>query len=74
MIYITGGTGFIGERLTRSLLERGEQVRCLVRSPERAVRLKQMGAELIVGDVEHISRACAMHASPFTSRRFTTSE
>ena len=51
MIYITGGTGFIGERLTRRLLERGEQVRCLVRSPERAARLKQLGAELVQGDV-----------------------
>ena len=51
MIYITGGTGFIGERLTRRLLERGEQARCLVRSPERAARLKQLGAELVPGDV-----------------------
>ena len=51
MIYITGGTGFIGERLTRRLLERGEPVRCLVRSPERAEKLKALGAELIQGDV-----------------------
>lgn len=51
MIYITGGTGFIGERLTRRLLERGDAVRCLVRSPERAAKLKALGAELIQGDV-----------------------
>jgi nucleoside-diphosphate-sugar epimerase len=51
MIYITGATGFIGERLTRRLLERGEQVRCLVRSPEKAAGLKSLGAALVQGDV-----------------------
>ena len=51
MIYITGATGFIGERLTRRLLERGEQVRCLVRSPDRAAKLTALGAQLVQGDV-----------------------
>ncbi len=53
MIYITGATGFIGERLTRRLLARGEQVRCLVRDPARAQKLQALGADLIVGDVTH---------------------
>lgn len=51
MIYITGATGFIGERLTRRLLERGESVRCLVRSAARGAPLKALGVELVVGDV-----------------------
>lgn len=51
MIYITGATGFIGARLAQRLLERGEKVRCLVRSPARAERLRALGAELTVGDV-----------------------
>lgn len=51
MIYITGATGFIGERLTRRLLARGEQVRCLVRAPQRADQLQALGAELMVGDL-----------------------
>ena len=51
MIYVTGATGFIGARLTRRLLERGERVRCLVRAPERAEKLKALGAELVQGDV-----------------------
>jgi dihydroflavonol-4-reductase len=51
MIYVTGATGFIGERLTRRLLANGEQVRCLVRAPERGQKLQALGAELVVGDV-----------------------
>ncbi len=51
MIYITGATGFIGERLTRRLRERGEAVRCLVRSPARGANLAALGAELVTGDV-----------------------
>ncbi|MGQ0814872.1 MAG: NAD-dependent epimerase/dehydratase family protein [Gemmatimonadota bacterium] len=51
MIYITGATGFIGSRVARRLLERGERVRCLVRSRARGVPLEKLGAELIEGDV-----------------------
>lgn len=51
MIYITGATGFIGERLARRLLERGEKVRCLVRSLQRAEKLQALGAELMVGEL-----------------------
>ncbi len=51
MIYITGATGFIGLRLAQRWLERGERVRCLVRSPGRARQLSAAGAELVTGDV-----------------------
>lgn len=51
MIYITGATGFIGERLARRLCERGETIRCLVRAPARGARLQALGAELVIGDV-----------------------
>jgi nucleoside-diphosphate-sugar epimerase len=51
VIYITGATGFIGERLARRLLERGEKIRCLVRSPQRAEKLQALGAELMVGEL-----------------------
>jgi nucleoside-diphosphate-sugar epimerase len=51
VIYITGATGFIGGRLARALLERGEKVRCLVRSPVRAEKLQALGVELVVGDI-----------------------
>jgi dihydroflavonol-4-reductase len=50
MIYITGATGFIGSRVARGLIARGEPIRCLVRSEARGAELRALGAELIVGD------------------------
>lgn len=47
---VTGATGFVGDRLARALLERGEQVRCVVRKPERAAELEGLGAQLHKGD------------------------
>ena len=47
---VTGATGFVGDRLARALLDRGEQVRCVVRKPERAAELEGLGAELHKGD------------------------
>jgi nucleoside-diphosphate-sugar epimerase len=50
-VYLTGATGFIGNRLARRLAARGDQLRCLVRNPRGAEWLKQLGAELVVGEV-----------------------
>ncbi|HEX9696666.1 MAG TPA: SDR family NAD(P)-dependent oxidoreductase [Actinomycetota bacterium] len=48
---VTGGTGFIGGRLVRRLVERGHDVTALVRSPDRAAGLKELGVTLAGGDV-----------------------
>jgi dihydroflavonol-4-reductase len=50
-VFVTGGTGFIGGEVARQLRERGEEVVCLVRSPNKAARLTELGCELVSGDL-----------------------
>src|SRR5919201_1365119 len=52
-VFLTGGTGFIGQPLTKSLLARGWNVVALVRKPDSppARALTRMGAQCIAGDV-----------------------
>ncbi|HEV3271107.1 MAG TPA: NAD-dependent epimerase/dehydratase family protein [Candidatus Methylacidiphilales bacterium] len=50
-ILITGATGFIGRRLTRDLVARGDRVRVLARSREKADELFGDHVEAVVGDV-----------------------
>jgi nucleoside-diphosphate-sugar epimerase len=49
--FVTGGTGFIGNRVVRRLRERGDEVVALVRSPEKAADLSALGCELVAGDL-----------------------
>jgi dihydroflavonol-4-reductase len=50
-VFLTGGTGFIGGEVARQLRDRGDEVVALVRSPEKAARLTELGCEAISGDL-----------------------
>jgi dihydroflavonol-4-reductase len=59
---LTGATGFVGGRLAARLRERGDGVVALVRSPGRAEPLRELGCELVEGDLssrEALARAAA---------------
>jgi nucleoside-diphosphate-sugar epimerase len=49
--FLTGGTGFIGSRVARKLRERGDDVVALARSPEKASGLRELGCEVVDGDL-----------------------
>jgi dihydroflavonol-4-reductase len=51
MVFVTGGTGFVGAHLVRALLARGEPVRCLVRPGSRRDLLEGQKVELVEGDL-----------------------
>jgi dihydroflavonol-4-reductase len=49
-VLVTGATGKVGHAIVAALLERGEQVRALVRDPKRAATTLPAGVEPIPGD------------------------
>jgi dihydroflavonol-4-reductase len=49
--FITGATGFIGGRLVRRLAADGHEIVALVRDPQRALGLEDLGVELVRGDI-----------------------
>ncbi len=50
-VFVTGGTGFIGGEVVRQLRERGDDVVCLVRNPEKGRKVAELGCELTAGDL-----------------------
>jgi 2-alkyl-3-oxoalkanoate reductase len=49
---ITGATGLLGSHLAEQLVARGERVRALVRPTSDVTFLRQLGADLVTGDVQ----------------------
>lgn len=54
MYVITGATGNTGKIITEKLLAEGKKVRIISRSEEKAKDLVAKGAELFIGDQEHL--------------------
>jgi farnesol dehydrogenase len=50
-VFVTGATGFIGEKLCLNLLERGYEVHAIVRGVHRAQGLADQGVKLYNGDL-----------------------
>jgi uncharacterized protein YbjT (DUF2867 family) len=50
-VLITGGTGFVGPAVVRATIERGHDVRCLVRDRRGGSSVAALGAELVEGDM-----------------------
>ncbi|HSH02838.1 MAG TPA: NAD-dependent epimerase/dehydratase family protein [Anaerolineae bacterium] len=50
-VFITGGTGFIGQALIKQLIAKDYHVTALARTHHGAQKLKQLGATPIIGDI-----------------------
>ena len=50
-VFVTGGTGLTGANVCEQLIGRGDAVKALVRQPEEAAALAEIGVELVQGDI-----------------------
>jgi nucleoside-diphosphate-sugar epimerase len=50
-VLVTGASGFIGLHLIQALVQRGEDVSCLVRKASHTEKLRSWGTRLIFGDI-----------------------
>ena len=51
-MFVTGGSGFLGQRLIAMLVEAGHEVRALARSSTAAEAVQRVGATAVRGDLE----------------------
>ncbi len=50
-VLVTGATGFIGQHLTEALVQKGSNVKCLVRRTSQISRLQALDVSFIEGDI-----------------------
>jgi uncharacterized protein YbjT (DUF2867 family) len=50
-VLVTGGTGFVGPKVVKAIVDAGHDVRALVRSPKSGANAAALGAEPVEGDV-----------------------
>lgn len=50
-VFVTGGSGFVGQNLISMLIEQGYQVKALARSPQAIQKVEQLGAIAVKGDL-----------------------
>ncbi len=77
-IYVTGGSGFIGQHLVGALLEAGHRVRAMARSDRSAARVEALGATASRADLETVGEGdlqgmdavihCAAYVQPYGPR------
>ncbi|GAB4548216.1 MAG: NAD-dependent epimerase/dehydratase family protein [Anaerolineae bacterium] len=51
IVFVTGGTGFLGHALIPALVKAGYRVRALTRTPHQHTWLTDLGVEIVAGDV-----------------------
>ena len=59
-VFVTGGTGFVGANVVRSLLERGYSVRCLIRESSPRLCVEGLDVEFVeasLSDVDALAHA-----------------
>lgn len=54
-VFVTGGSGFVGSRLITRLIKEGHAVRALARSDAAAVKVKDLGAVPVRGDLTDLA-------------------
>jgi uncharacterized protein YbjT (DUF2867 family) len=61
-VLVAGANGQVGQHIVRLLAERGHQVRAMIRDEDQAQRLRELGGEPVVadleGDVAHTVEGC----------------
>ncbi len=50
-VFVTGGSGFVGQNLIPMLIEQGYQVKALARSPQAIQKVETLGATAVKGDL-----------------------